>query len=96
MNTLCWNCNHEYDITKPICPACDATNGNIDSDLAYTEIDRPNKGDPDPAQESAFVMQNKIDELEAKRNIALDTLMTFLINGYDRTLCAKTTEVLVK
>ena len=38
MNTLCWNCNHEYDITKPGCPKCGATNGNIDLCMAYTEV----------------------------------------------------------
>ena len=41
MNTLCWNCNHEYDLTMPSCPACDATNGNIDLCMAYAEIGGP-------------------------------------------------------
>ena len=41
MNTLCWNCNHEYDITKNSCPKCGATNGNIDLYMAYAEIGGP-------------------------------------------------------
>lgn len=36
--TLCWNCNHAYDITDACCEKCGATNPNVDFERATAEV----------------------------------------------------------
>lgn len=38
METMCWNCNHSYDITVTVCPKCGAANGNISLEVAQREV----------------------------------------------------------
>jgi len=35
--SLCWNCNHSYSISDSQCPACCASNPNIDLESAQME-----------------------------------------------------------
>lgn len=37
--TMCWKCSANYDITLTECPACHATNANLDIDKALAEME---------------------------------------------------------
>ena len=43
MNTLCWKCDNEFDITLPSCPKCGSVNPNVNLKGALEELKKMHK-----------------------------------------------------